>query len=73
MHCDMLKVQNAVAISDYHFLTCRQVTIILLYLQVLRNSTLLFLYRRVRQIVSIIKIVNMIRHYCKDLTMTFTS
>ena len=38
--------------------------------QVLRNSTLLFLYRRVRQIVSIIKIINMIRRYCKDLKMT---
>ena len=41
--------------------------------QVLRNSTLLFLYGRVRQIVSIIKIVNMICRYCKDLTVTFTS
>ena len=43
----------------------RQVTAILFYIFALS------LYTRVREIVSIIKIVNVIRCYCKDLTVTY--
>ena len=40
--------------------------------QALRNFTFLFFWTQgLRQIVSIIKIVNVIRCYCKDLTMAW--